>query len=312
MLAHNSVSSYAMKRIVLRAMPDGSSAYVQPFHVCIKGLETAVLCRDDDDYDAFVKVLCVCAWRKNVLIVIYAVVSNHCHVAVLARSQAEADAFAIEIKKIYSMWFNRKYGERNILHRIEVKALCLDNDWYVRNALAYIPRNSLDNGCAIHEYPWSGYRAMFSSPVGNLRKVADLTQRERLAIMHTGNDLRNVPWLLDGGNRLVPASFCDTAYLEQAFENDPAYFLKTIGGQNAAEMRYKLEEKPYELLPDADFHKEVDQICRRWFNQGPDSLSIDQKIRIAPYIYRTNKTTIPQLARVLGLPRERITAALGK
>ena len=63
-----------MKRIVSRVLPDGSIRYVQPYHVCLEGLECAVLCRDDDDYDAFVKVIAVASRRKNVIVVIYTVV----------------------------------------------------------------------------------------------------------------------------------------------------------------------------------------------------------------------------------------------
>ena len=73
-----------MKRVVQRMMPDGQVIYLWPFHVSLEGLETVVLCRDEEDYDAMVKILCVCAKRKNVIIVIYAAVSNHCHIAVLA------------------------------------------------------------------------------------------------------------------------------------------------------------------------------------------------------------------------------------
>ena len=40
-----------MERSVVRKLPDGSSKRVEPYHVCLKGLETAVLCRDDEDYD---------------------------------------------------------------------------------------------------------------------------------------------------------------------------------------------------------------------------------------------------------------------
>lgn len=92
-----------MRRIVLHELPDGSVRQVRPFHVSLKGLESVVLCRDDTDYDAMVKILCVAAKRKNVVIIIYAVVSNHCHVAILAESQQDADAYGIELKKIYSM-----------------------------------------------------------------------------------------------------------------------------------------------------------------------------------------------------------------
>lgn len=103
-----------MRRIVSRVLPDGTVGNVQPFHICLEGLEQAVLCRDDKDYDAFVKIICVAARRKNVIVVIYVVVSNHSHVTILALSQADADAYGEEVKKMASMWVSGRYGERKI------------------------------------------------------------------------------------------------------------------------------------------------------------------------------------------------------
>ena len=96
-----------MKRIVSRVLPDGSIRYVQPYHVCLEGLECAVLCRDDDDYDAFVKIIAVASRRKNVIVVIYTVVSNHSHVTVLASCQEDADAYGEEVKRI-GQWLSRQ------------------------------------------------------------------------------------------------------------------------------------------------------------------------------------------------------------
>ena len=73
----------------------------------------------------------------------------------------DAQAFGEESKKVYSMYFQRKYGEEGILRRVKVKALWLDTPSYLRNTLAYIPRNALDNGGDIVNYPWSGHLAMF-------------------------------------------------------------------------------------------------------------------------------------------------------
>lgn len=303
-----------MKLKASRLSSNGTPATLYPFHVCMKGLENAVLYRDDDDYDAMTKIICVCAYRKNARVIIYAVVSNHSHVALLSRSQSEADAYAIDIKKMYSMWFRRKYNEANILHRVEIKAILMETEWHVRNTLAYIPRNALDNNCPIHTYPWSGYRAMFSgnADFSACRKVASLTFREKIAVMHTGDNLTEVPWLLDENGHLIPSTFCDCEYLEQAFENDPAYFLKTIGSLNPAEMRFMLEEKPYTMQTDSEYLKSVEQIARRWFQTGLESLSLVQKIRLIPYLYRTSKTSIPQLARVMGVDRDRISSIVRK
>ena len=301
-----------MERSVVRKLPDGSTRSVEPYHVCLKGLETAVLCRDEEDYDVMVKVLAVCAWRNNVIVITDSAVSNHTHTAVLAVRWKDAQAFGEESKKVYSMYFHRKYGEEGILRRVKVKALWLENPFYLRNTLAYIPRNAMDNGGDIADYPWSGHLAMFRStpPVG--MPVSALTKRERRKLLHTGESLKGVPWQLDGKGMLIPYSICDHAYLEQVFNGDPAYYLKTIGGVNVAEMRYQLEEKPYVMQPDTEFYKAVNEISVRWYNTDLKTLSLERKLRIIPYVYRTSKTTISQLARVFGLDRARIASIVGK
>ena len=293
-------------------MPDGSTRTVEPYHICLKGLETAELCRDEEDYDVMVKVLAVCAWRNNVIIITYSAVSNHTHTAALAVTWKDAQAFGEESKKVYSMYFQRKYGEEGILRRVKVKALWLDNPFHLRNTLAYIPRNALDNGGDITDYPWSGHLAMFRSAPPFGRPVSALSKRERRKLLHTGESLKGVPWQLDGKGRLIPYSICDHDYLEQVFNGDPAYYLKTIGGVNVAEMRYFLEEKPYVMQPDSEFYKAVSEICGRWYNVDLAMLSLERKLRIIPYVYHTNKTSIPQLARVFGLDRARIASILGK
>ena len=301
-----------MNRTVLRQMPDGSVRYTQPYHVSMEGQKTVVLCRDDEDYDAMVKIISVCARRKNVIVIIYAVVSNHSHVAILAICQEDADAFSEEIKKMYSMWFSRKYGRTGIMRTVDVKALLLDSDWYTRNALAYVPRNALDNGCNVDEYPWSGYKAMFSGQPPTGCPVASMSKEMKREVMHTGDKLSDVRWLVDDNGRLIPKSICDFEYLEQAFEHDQAYFLRTIGGQNSAEMRHKLVEAPRHMLTDNEFLKIAEETSQRWFSSPIDQISIDRKIRLIPYLFRTVKTTVPQLSRSFGLPREEVSHILGR
>lgn len=279
----------------------------------MEGLQDAVLCRDDEDYDALVKILAVCALRKKVMIVIYVGVSNHCHLVVLAESHADADVFGAEIKRMYAMWFSRKYGERGVMRGVTVSAIWLDSDWYVRNALAYVPRNALDNGCDVTTYPWSGFRAMFRSPdqdQGRYIRVASLTTRESERIMHTCDDLSTVPWLLDADLRLVPGSFCDHDFLEQAFGHDQTFFLKVLSGQNSAELQNRLIDAPRTRLRDNECYKSVCELSRRWFKTELKDLSINEKARLLPYVFRTMRTTVPQLARIFGLSRDQVSALL--
>lgn len=304
-----------MDRTVFRKMPDGRVVSVQPFHVSLEGLKSAIICREEEDYDAVEKILCVCSHRKNILIIIHAIVSNHAHVAVLAESLAGAQAYAGEVKRMIAMWSRNKYGDKNLMKGVDAKAIGLDNNWHVRNALAYIPRNAMDNGCNVNEYRWSGYRAMFrqkSEPeTCRFRRVSSLNKRERETILHTCDKLEGVDWLLDQYNHLVPDSFCDSAYLEQVFEGDQAFFLKTIGGQNSAEMKHCLIDQPRTMMPDTEFFKAVNDISTRWFQMGLSDIPLEKKIRLLSYVRKTMKTSIPQLARVFGLSREKVSSILG-
>ena len=301
-----------MKRNVLRKLPSGETVNVQPFHISIKGMEKAILCRDNEDYGVMVKYIAVCAHRKNVIVIIYAVVSNHGHVAVLAKSYQEACEYGEELKRNYAQWFQTKYLEKQILRGVDVQAILLDSDWYVRNALAYIPRNALDNGYPIDKYKWSGFRAMFSNKNQSVNgiPVCKFTRREQDRIMHTREDLKNVHWHVDSDGDLIPESFCDIEYLEQVFNNDPAFWLKTIGSLNPAEMEEKLVNGPRRLLPDSEFYKVAAEVVQRWYSQDLATLSLEKKLRVLPFIWRTRKTTVRQMARTFGLSREEIQDAV--
>ncbi|MBQ4284937.1 MAG: hypothetical protein II720_00590 [Bacteroidales bacterium] len=302
-----------MKRIVSVQLPRGGIAFAAPFHISMEGMEARVLCRDEKDYDAVVKIICVCARRANVLVVIYVVVSNHCHIAILAASKKDADRFAREIKRMAGMWFSKRYGDNGIMRGVDVKAILLSDNFHVRNALAYIPRNALDNGCPVADYEWSGFRAMFSQDdLSESRLLSSMKYRERRAVMHTDDDLSDVPWRIDADGRLIPSSFCARWYLEQAFENDPAFFLKTIGSQDSAQMHYILVEKPRSKMTDNDLLATVGEVSDRWYHQGVAGLPLEKKIRLLMYIRHTTKTSVPQLARVFGLKREMVATIISK
>ena len=282
-------------------------------------MEEFILCRDDQDYDVMVKYISLCARRKNVLPVIYIVMSNHAHVAILSENQQVSDAFVKELKRCYSLYFSLRYREKKVLARTHAFVQQLDSDPYVRNVLAYIPRNALDAGVRIEDYRWSGYRAMFrfgqenaSTGATKNRAVRNLSRRQCFDLMHTRDDLRDVQWMLDAHDCIDPSTACDTAYLESAFLGDQAFFLKIIGSVNPSEMRHRLEDVFSGRLTDSEFYKEVNTLCQRWFQKELSLLSLTEKIRLLPYIYRTRRTTIPQLARCFSLPRDSIAKYLGK
>lgn len=182
----------------------------------------------------------------------------------------------------------------------------LDSDWYVRNALAYIPRNAQDADYRIEDYPWSGYRGMF---VGGkcakaCRRVSDLSNRERNLLFRTHMDLSSVPWLLNDSGNVEPASACDWEYLESAFNHDQVFFLKTIGQLNVAEMQQKLQLNKRVKHSDTEMMAIVSQMADKFFHLAVADLSPEMKARLIPNLYRSYRTSIPQLARCLQMQRD--------
>lgn len=287
----------------MRRLPDGSVRKVYPYHVSLEGMAQLVLCRDEEDYDVMIKYIFICAKRKNVIVVIYIAMSNHGHATILATCQEDADAFKVEWLRMYSQYFSKKYRQRKVLRHTSAVAIYLDSDWYVRNTLAYVPKNALDAASRVEDYRWSGYRGMFcqGKASAGLRRASTLNRREKEACFHTHDSLDGLPWVLNADGGLEPASACDYDYLESAFGNDQAFFLKIIGTVNMAEMQQKLVDNPRQRQNDTELLKTIDSISQGWFKCPLLDLPLEKKTRLLPYVYRAYRTSIAQLARCFGM-----------
>lgn len=297
-----------------RELPDGTIAKVFPFHLSLEGLETRILCRDEDDYDSVVKILAVCAKRKNVILVTYAVVSNHAHSVFLAASESGASDFGLEVKRMISMYFCRKYHDKAVMAGIDSKAIFIDSDWYLRNAIAYDIRNAMDNGEGIQTYKWTGYRALFRKgrlPDGGT-PVRSLSKRDKRTLLRTDDDLSGVGWVLNSDKELEPVTICDWRYAEASFNDDQAFFMKVLGCTNTAEMDQKLVVAPRIRQKDDELLRNINDICQRWFKKEAHDLPIEKKLRVLPYVFRSCRTSTAQLARAFELERAVVEKVIGR
>ena len=107
------------QRIVTRQLPDKTVRRVYPFHISLEGMESVLLCRDDEDYDTMIKYNHICSWVNNVLVIIEIAMSNHGHVSVLAQDYEAAERTGECIKKNYSQYLTWKYGENRTMKRAD-------------------------------------------------------------------------------------------------------------------------------------------------------------------------------------------------
>lgn len=304
----------AFQRIVTRKLPNGDVGKVYPFHISLEGMESTLLCRDEEDYDHMEKCFYISAWVNNCIVVMEIAMSNHGHCSLLAPSQGNAFAAASLIKKRHSQYLSWKYNEKELLARSDVSVKYLDTDWYVRNALAYIPRNANDAGVRVEDYRWSSYRGMFVEGMcpAAVRRVSSLSRREREAIFHTHEDISGVPWLLNYDGNVEPASACDYLYLESAFANDQSFFLKAIGSVNAAQMQQLLVTSSRFRQTDTEMLAIIKNLAEKWFGKNVIDLTPEMKARLLPFLYRSYRTSVPQLARCMGMTRDMVSDLLNR
>ena len=289
-----------------RRLPDGTMTRVFPFHISMEGMESVLLCRDEEDFDHLEKTFYLSAWKNNGLTIMEIAMSNHGHTCILAPDMQAALKTGEMIKKRHSQYLSWKYSEKSILSRSSVDIRYLDSDWYVRNVLAYIPRNAEDSNCRIEDYRWSSYRGMFvqgrcEAPV---KRVSALSIREMRATFRTHEDLRPVPWLINIEGGIEPASACDWEYLESAFNHEQAFFFKTIGSVNKSEMVQQLALNRRIRHTDTEMLAIIANLADKWYRKTIVDLTPEMKAKLLPYLYRCYRTSIPQLARCLQLSRE--------
>lgn len=231
------------------------------------------------------------------MVVVYIVMSNHVHVTILAEDQRSADAYAIEIKRMFSMYFAWKYGRKKILKYVD--------------SSAYTLKNSLDAGCKVDQYRWSAYRALFSSGLEKgLLPVSQLSSREVERTFHTNMDISKTGWKIDCNGWLDPSSACDTLYAEAAFNDDLSYFWRVLGIVDNRAVEAIIVDGPRTRLKDQEFYKVVCDVAERWFGKKADDLSYENKVRMVPYLYHAVKTSSGQIARGLGMDKSQVERLL--
>ena len=99
--------------------------------------------------------------------------------------------------------------------------------------------------------------------------------------------------------------------VEKLFHNSGKMFLSFLGRCNDAHMEYELAVKPQIKIDDFNLVDTAEKLVEAWFNgKTLSELTTSEKCRIVKNLFFNNKTTIPQLSRILGLPRELITQVL--
>lgn len=293
----------------IRHLYDGSL-----YHVCTNGLEQITLLKDEEDYKTAWNYLALSAWRIGVQIVVFTIMSNHIHEIIACRDASQADKTIKLFKKMLSLYLKKKYGLTKPLHRTNDCISLIDTVRYMKNCIAYILRNAVCARICVkpEEYRWTSYACYFSCcRNNNATSVASLMFSQKRKMLKTGLDLNRCPFQISEDGLITLDSFVRYDIVERAYRHSGKSFLYYLGCCNDAKMEYELTCQPLMRINDNDMQETVTKyVAHRFRDKSISELTSAEKCTILKPLFFNNKTSIPQLSRILGMPRELIRRIL--
>lgn len=124
-------------------------------------------------------------------------------------------------------------------------------------------------------------------------------------------DLKNCPFRIDSDGLITLESFVRHDITEHAYRHSGKSFLYYLGCCNDAKMEYELTCQPLMRISDRDMHENVTRfVTNRFRGKGISELTSAEKCSILKSLFFNNKTSIPQISRIMGLPRELVRKIL--
>ena len=284
------------------------------YHICTNGQECQTLLRDDEDYKTACNYLVLTAWKCRISILAYIVMSNHVHVLLICRNRKIAEKFITLYKQKLSIFLAHKYGIKKPLHGVANSISLIDSIQYFKNCIAYILRNAISAKLCLklEDYPWSSYSAYFSNNESEYRKISSFSLRERREILKSRDELSECNMLISNDGRILDKSFVKCAVVEEVFRSAKS-FLFHIGVCNDSQMEYEFAIKPQLHANDTDVLIATEKLAAAKFGgKRLEEISTANKCSMIKNLFYNNKTTIPQLSRILGIPRDLIHQVLSK
>ena len=135
--------------------------------------------------------------------------------------------------------------------------------------------------------------------------------RESKQLLKSRDELSACPYCIDENGNIVNKSFVRIDVVEAAFRNSSRSFLYSLGTCNDMKMEYELAMKPLLNVNDREMAGIAETLAAtRFGGKAISELTNSNKCAMIKTLYYNNKTSIPQLSRILGLPRDIIAHAL--
>ena len=277
---------------------------IRIFLLTTQHLEDGLWFRDEEDFKVAMNYVALeAARRPEVVVLAFILMSNHVHF-VLKGAQEDVAAFLEAVKHRYSVYFQRKYGIKELLRRNElyVQPVPYDNEAAER-AVAYVQMNSVAaNICAFcNQYPWGTGSLIFQQEKADGVPLASLSARARKRMLHSNQDTPPGHWLIGKEGYILPQNYVDVAFIEQLYRTPKRmnYFLST---SSKARKKLEMNEDNLPAFRDQTLLAALPDLIRSLFQKDSfHQLSADEQEELARQLRFRFSADANQIARVCGL-----------
>jgi len=271
------------------------------FLVTTDHLKDRLWFRETDDFIVAMTYVAVAAFVTGCSVIAFILMSNHVHFVLYCKEEV-AVAFIQKFKRLYSAYYQKKYGVCELLRRngIDIREV-YSRDESLERAIAYVLMNCVAANICLEPgaYPWGSADVFFNlTPVTGTR-IGDLSERARMRLLksrvHLPDDYRLSP-----GGYIQPRSYVDGRLGEAIFRTPRRlhYFLRT-----SSKARLRIEGNAAPAFRDQLILEAGNDLCQTLFRvREMSELRPEQKGELLRQLARRFSADINQLCRVTEIP----------
>ncbi|MGB3340083.1 MAG: transposase [bacterium] len=140
-------------------------------HIMSRGLKGENIFSSKRTRDDFLRILFDKTQRTKMRLFAYCIMKNHYHM-ILQNSTGQMSNFMKQLNGQYGMYYRKRYGGRGYVFAHRFKSTLIQNDNYLKVAIAYVILNPVRGGIVSEPfaYNWSSIHEYYS---GNCSRIID-------------------------------------------------------------------------------------------------------------------------------------------
>ena len=276
----------------------------QIFFLSTEHLENCLWFKDDEDFKVGMNFAAIqAASDPDVKVLAFILMSNHVHFVLWGWKQ-DAESFINQFKRRYSVYYQAKYGGRELLRRnkVDIKPIP-DEDEAREKAIAYVQMNCVAANICTYptQYPWGSGNVFFNpTPIGG-KKVSELSKRSLYRLLHSESDCLPKDWLISEDGYVVPSNYLAVKTVEAIFRT-PKRMIYFLNNSSKAKKKVESSDKNLPAFKDQTLLACLPDFCRSMFDKSSfGQLSEEEQAELLKQLRFRFSADANQLARVCGL-----------